>query len=276
MMVLKLAPTPLPVTERAVLNEANACTTDRPLDTRPLSEERAFAFWQKDIPEVYWDLDGAALAERIADARRRLGTRCVVLGHHYQREDIIQFADYRGDSFNLARWAAERGDAEFIVFCGVHFMAESADILTDERVHVILPDLGAGCSMADMANLDQVEETVDAGAILKQSVFALAPFVGVIAGNVEGHCKGGAEMAGKAPRVVHLRPKHPSGVFRRFALPRRALCFRGEPGLQPVWMQHQQRTALDPRRENRRPDQRGPLGAGIAERWLGCEQVAWR
>ena len=71
-MVLKLAPSPLPVTERAVLNEANACTSDRPLDTRPLSEERAFAFWQKDIPEAYWGLDGAALAERIAEARRCL------------------------------------------------------------------------------------------------------------------------------------------------------------------------------------------------------------
>src|SRR5438132_3164138 len=155
-MVLKLAPTPLPVTERAVLNEANACTTDRPLDTRPLSEERAFAFWQKDIPEAYWGLDGAALAERIAEARRRLGSRCVVLGHHYQREDIIQFADYRGDSFNLARWAAERGDAEFIVFCGVHFMAESADILSQPHQKIVLPNMSAGCSMADMADPDDV------------------------------------------------------------------------------------------------------------------------
>src|SRR6266536_538474 len=155
-MVLKLAPTPLPVTERAVLNEANACTSDRPLDTRPLSEERAFAFWQKDIPEAYWDLDGAALAERIAEARRRLGSRCVVLGHHYQREDIIQFADYRGDSFNLARWAAERGDAEYIVFCGVHFMAEAADILSQPHQKVVLPNMAAGCSMADMADPDDV------------------------------------------------------------------------------------------------------------------------
>ena len=155
-MVLKLAPAPLQVTERAVLNEANACTTDRPLDTRPLSEERAFAFWQKDIPEAYWGLDGAALADRIAEARRRLGSRCVVLGHHYQREDIIQFADYRGDSFNLARWAAERGDAEFIVFCGVHFMAESADILSQPHQKVVLPNMSAGCSMADMADPDDV------------------------------------------------------------------------------------------------------------------------
>ena len=130
-MVIETRTRQLPViTETTVLNEANACTTDRPLDTKPLAEERAFAFWQKDIPEAYWGLDGAALAERIARREARLGSRCVVLGHHYQREDIIQFADYRGDSFNLARWAAERGEAEFIVFCGVHFMAESADILS--------------------------------------------------------------------------------------------------------------------------------------------------
>jgi len=148
---------PLPViTERTLLNEANSCTTDRPLDTMPLAEERAFAFWQNDIPEAYWGLGGAALAERIAQARRRLGSRCVVLGHHYQREDIIQFADYRGDSFNLARWAAERGEAEFIVFCGVHFMAESADILSQPHQTVVLPNMSAGCSMADMADPEDV------------------------------------------------------------------------------------------------------------------------
>ena len=149
------APLPL-VTKETVRNEDNACTTDRAIDTRPLAEERAFAFWQKDIPEAYWGLDGPALVERIAEARRRLGTRCVVLGHHYQREDIIQFADYRGDSFNLARWAAERGDAEFIVFCGVHFMAESADILSQPHQKVVLPNMSAGCSMADMADPDDV------------------------------------------------------------------------------------------------------------------------
>jgi len=149
------APLPL-VTRETLRNEDNACRTDRPLDTRPLSEERAFAFWQKDIPEAYWGLDGAALIERIAEARRKLGSRCVVSGHHYQREDIIQFADYRGDSFNLARWAAERGDAEFIVFCGVHFMAESADILSQPHQKVVLPNMSAGCSMADMADPDDV------------------------------------------------------------------------------------------------------------------------
>jgi len=142
--------------ESDLLNEANACTTDRSLDTTPLSEERAFAFWQKDIPEAYWNLNGIQLSERIAEARAKLGNRCVVLGHHYQREDIIQFTDYRGDSFNLARWAADRADAEFIVFCGVHFMAESADILSQPHQKVVLPNMSAGCSMADMAEPDDV------------------------------------------------------------------------------------------------------------------------
>jgi len=156
-MVLKTAPERIAlVTEETLLDEANECVIDRPLDVRPLSEERAFAFWQKDIPEGYWRLDGPALAARIAGARRELGTRCVVLGHHYQREDIVQFADYKGDSFNLARWAAERPESEFIVFCGVHFMAESASILSQPHQKVILPNMSAGCSMADMADPEDV------------------------------------------------------------------------------------------------------------------------
>ncbi len=148
---------PLPlVTEEAVLDEAMECASDRPLETRPLAEERAFAFWQKDIPEEYWRLDARDIVRRIAAARRELGERCVVLGHHYQREDIIQFAEIRGDSFKLAQWAAQRPEAEFIVFCGVHFMAESADILSQQHQRVVLPNMSAGCSMADMADPDDV------------------------------------------------------------------------------------------------------------------------
>jgi quinolinate synthase len=167
-MVTKIETEPITlVTEETLLNEANECVIDRPIETRPLAEERAFAFWQKDIPETYWHLDGAALKARIAEARRKLGARCVVLGHHYQREDIIQFADFRGDSFNLSRWAAERPEAEFIVFCGVHFMAESADILSAPHQKVILPNMSAGCSMADMADPEDVyacwEELHEAG-----------------------------------------------------------------------------------------------------------------
>ncbi|MEH1129940.1 quinolinate synthase NadA [Micromonospora sp. CPCC 206061] len=97
------------------------------------------------------------LVERAARAKAILGDRLFVLGHHYQRDEVIQFADVTGDSFKLAREAAARPEAEFIVFCGVHFMAESADILTTDAQKVVLPDLGAGCSMADMAALPQVE-----------------------------------------------------------------------------------------------------------------------
>ncbi len=98
------------------------------------------------------------LAERARAAKAALGERVFVLGHHYQRDEVIEFADVTGDSFKLAREAAARPDAEYVVFCGVHFMAESADILTSDAQAVVLPDLAAGCSMADMAAIDQVEE----------------------------------------------------------------------------------------------------------------------
>ena len=101
------------------------------------------------------------LVERARVARAALGSRLFVLGHHYQRDEVIEFADVTGDSFKLAREAAARPDAEFIMFCGVHFMAESADILTTRSQQVILPDLAAGCSMADMAAINQVEEAWD-------------------------------------------------------------------------------------------------------------------
>ena len=96
-----------------------------------------------------------------APPRRRSGDRVFVLGHHYQRDEVIEFADVTGDSFKLAKEAAARPDAQYIVFCGVHFMAESADILTNDRQQVILPDLAAGCSMADMAAIGQVDDAWD-------------------------------------------------------------------------------------------------------------------
>ncbi|MFD6567765.1 quinolinate synthase NadA [Micromonospora profundi] len=101
------------------------------------------------------------LVARATAAKAKLGSKVFVLGHHYQRDEVIQFADVTGDSFKLAREAAARPDAEYIVFCGVHFMAESADILTTDSQRVILPDLAAGCSMADMAVLGQVEAAWD-------------------------------------------------------------------------------------------------------------------
>jgi quinolinate synthase len=113
---------------------------------------------QSPLPERYASASGEELAEMIGAAKASLGSRLFVLGHHYQRDDVMRWADARGDSFGLSRMAAEVTEAEFIVFCGVHFMAESADILTGAHQQVLLPDLNAGCSMADMADIAQVEE----------------------------------------------------------------------------------------------------------------------
>jgi quinolinate synthase len=107
--------------------------------------------------EEYLVLSDEEIAERIESAREALGPRVVILGHHYQRDDVIRHADLFGDSYQLSLMASQT-DAEYIVFCGVHFMAESADVVGKPSQRVILPDLGAGCSMADMANIDQVED----------------------------------------------------------------------------------------------------------------------
>src|SRR5436190_20504869 len=93
----------------------------------------------------------------IEEARKELGSRVVILGHHYQRDDVISHADLFGDSYQLSVMASQT-DADYTVFCGVHFMAESADILAKDHQHIVLPDLGAGCSMADMASVEQVED----------------------------------------------------------------------------------------------------------------------
>jgi quinolinate synthase len=111
-----------------------------------------------DCPGALPDASDPSLVERARAARAALGDHAFVLGHHYQREEVIRFADVTGDSFTLAQQAAARPNADYVVFCGVHFMAESADILTSDRQQVVLPDLAAGCSMADMATFDQVEE----------------------------------------------------------------------------------------------------------------------
>src|SRR5690348_6402320 len=121
--------------------------------------------WQQPLPKIYSELSDAELRVRIQMAKGTLGKKLVILGHHYQQDAVIDFADFTGDSFELSRKAAEQKGIEYVVFCGVHFMAESADILTPEHVRVILPDLGAGCSMADMANLDQ---TLDCWAQLEE------------------------------------------------------------------------------------------------------------
>ncbi|MDQ1441098.1 MAG: quinolinate synthase [Acidimicrobiaceae bacterium] len=117
---------------------------------------------QPALPDGYTSATPDELVSRIGTAKTELGPRLIILGHHYQRDEVMRWADVRGDSFGLSRIAAANRDAEYVVFCGVHFMAESADILTGEHQQVILPDLNAGCSMADMADLDSVEEAWDA------------------------------------------------------------------------------------------------------------------
>ena len=109
------------------------------------------------LPESYVELSEQELDERISQAKAALGSRVVILGHHYQRDEVIKHADFRGDSLRLSREAAACKEAEYIVFCGVHFMAESADVLRREGQIVVLPDMNAGCSMADMAEAEQVE-----------------------------------------------------------------------------------------------------------------------
>ena len=112
---------------------------------------------RQPLPERYVGLSDEEMDRRIAAAKAKLGRRLVILGHHYQRDEVIKFADYTGDSYKLAGQVSRHPDAEFIVFCGVHFMAESADVLSGANQQVILPDLAAGCSMADMADPDQLE-----------------------------------------------------------------------------------------------------------------------
>ena len=159
---------------------------------------------QQRLPDDYSTAPDDELVRRVSAARSRLGKRLVILGHHYQREEVIQFADRRGDSFGLSRFAADQHEAEFVVFCGVHFMAESADILTGPHQQVILPDLNAGCSMADMADLDAVEqvweelaEVTDVDAIVPitymNSAASLKAFVGR---------KGGAVCTSSNARAV--------------------------------------------------------------------------
>ena len=128
------------------------------MDIRLLTQvEKESIGERQPLPEKFLRLSDDEMDERIAAARRTLGSRVVILGHHYQRDEVIKFADFRGDSLKLARAAATKHEAEYIVFCGVHFMAESADILRASHQTVVLPDLAAGCSMADMAAPDQLE-----------------------------------------------------------------------------------------------------------------------
>ena len=157
-MTVKVRHPTLPITE---LEQSAFCRTDDDLSSLPLEEElKAGVRWQR-IPEDYYPLSPEELDQRINAAREKLGKRLVILGHHYQREDIIKYADLKGDSFKLSQYATAQEDAEYIVFCGVHFMAETADILSAPHQKVMLPNMTAGCSMADMAPTEDVYDCWD-------------------------------------------------------------------------------------------------------------------
>lgn len=175
-----------------------------------------------DCPGGLPEPSDPALVARARAAREALGTRAVVLGHHYQRNEVIEFADVTGDSFKLAREAASRPTAEFVIFCGVHFMAESADILTSASQKVILPDLAAGCSMADMAAIEQVSAawaTLDELGIAESTVpvtymnssAAIKAFTGRHGGTVctSSNAKQSLEWAfSQGQRVLFLPDQH--------------------------------------------------------------------
>ena len=157
-MVVQLKEPTIPITE---IEQSAFCQTDEELKSKTLQEEfKSGVEWQK-IPVSYLTTMPEELDVQIAEARAALGERLVVLGHHYQRDEIIKYADLRGDSFKLSQHAASQGNAEFIIFCGVHFMAETADILSAPHQKVILPNMTAGCSMADMAQIDDVLDCWD-------------------------------------------------------------------------------------------------------------------
>jgi len=160
--------------------------------------------FQPPLPPIYAGLTDDDIAARITHHRARFGKRLVILGHHYQQDDVIRFADFTGDSLKLSQIAAAQTDAEFVVFCGVHFMAESADILTPDRVQVFLPDLSAGCSMADMAAYDQVEEAWD--FLTSATGDTIVPITYVnSAANIKAFCglRGGACCtSSNAPKVL--------------------------------------------------------------------------
>ena len=148
----------IPITE---IEQSAFCQTDDELNSKTLEEEFGSGVrWQK-LPISYMRTSPEQLEKNISTARKRLGDRVVILGHHYQRDEVIKFADKRGDSFKLSQYAADQNSAEYIIFCGVHFMSETADILSSVNQKVILPNLTAGCSMADMAQTDDVLDCWD-------------------------------------------------------------------------------------------------------------------
>ncbi len=183
--------------------------------------------YQSPLPPKYSTMSEAELGRQIRSHKVLFGNKLVILGHHYQQDDVIEFADITGDSLKLSQLAASQKDAEFVIFCGVHFMAESADILTSDRVQVILPDLTAGCSMADMAGIDQVEEAWDflaeASPEAKIVPITYVNSSAAVKAFVGGH-DGACCTSSNARRVLEWAlggetPSHPSGRRKAVFLP---------------------------------------------------------
>jgi len=152
----------VPITE---LEHSAFCKTEDQLPSKPLAEEMSINVRWQSIPPEYLHYTAEELDQLIGEARGKLGSSVTILGHHYQREEVIKYADFQGDSFLLSREAANLPDADYIIFCGVHFMAETACILAAPHQKVILPNITAGCSMADMAPMEDVD---DAWAALEE------------------------------------------------------------------------------------------------------------
>ena len=145
----------VPITE---IEHSTFCKTEDELPSKPLAEGMVVNVRCQQIPLEYLHYIAAELDLKIGEARSKLGSSVTILGHHYQREEVIKYADFQGDSFLLSREAATRPEANYIIFCGVYFMAETACILAAPHQKVILPNITAGCSMADMAPMDDVDD----------------------------------------------------------------------------------------------------------------------
>ena len=208
---------------------------------------------QVPLPDRYTSATPDELRDRIRTAKAELGSKLLILGHHYQRDEVFEWADARGDSFKLARFAADNEQATDIVFCGVHFMAESADVLTADHQRVILPDLNAGCSMADMADLDQIEEAWTALADVTDverlvpvtymnSSAALKAFVGEHGGAVctSSNARAVLEWAlARGEKVMFLPDQH-LGQNTAFQM-------GYDPAAMRIWNPHQDLGGLDER-----------------------------
>ncbi|MGX1695736.1 quinolinate synthase NadA [Microbacterium keratanolyticum] len=227
---------------------------------------------QGELPQAYREADEAQLHARIEAARTTLGDRLVILGHFYQREEVVRHADYVGDSFQLATAAKEHPNAEAIVFCGVHFMAETADLLSQPEQAVILPNLAAGCSMADMADIDQVEECWEQlaevlGPLDQVDADGLLPVIPVTYMNSSAAIKG---FVGRNGGIVCTSSNAQTVLEWAFARGRRVLFFPdqhlGRNTAKAMGVPLEQMPMWNPRR---------PFGGNDAEALADSRVILW-